>query len=356
MVVVENVDPAEPLASLRDELANLALLRDVGAAVKATVSLDRCRKLLACFAQIARHHAGTFGREPFDGDPTDAARRSRDDRDFPLEPSHRSPIAPQRHAWAVPQPGLLHQRKQSPAEVIDLFAVVEPGQNDPLDTDLAELEHLVHDLLRGSNERIASPTGDEAFGKLFDLCIERSTLDAQHMGGTSFDASIVENGKGLITRSYELEWEVPLIVPMLDIHSIGAGGGSIGWIDEGGSLRVGPRSAGSDPGPACYGRGGTEATITDANLILGRLEPTLGNKFSLDRDAAERAVERLARRIGLTTLQTAEGMIRITSESMDLTVTSSATSPRRATVIEGVSWSKLPVSVSTMASAIILEA
>src|SRR5262249_10470423 len=136
------------------------------------------------------------------------------------------------------------------------------------------------------------------------------------MGGTSFDASIVENGKGLITRSYELEWEVPLIVPMLDIHSIGAGGGSIGWIDEGESLRGGPRSAGSDPGPACYGRGGTEATITDANLILGRLEPTLGNKFPLDRDAAERAVERLARRIGLTSLQTAEGMIRITSESM----------------------------------------
>jgi len=162
----------------------------------------------------------------------------------------------------------------------------------------------------------SGPAGGVAYAAYLSAATGFPNVIHTDMGGTSFDASIVENGKGLITRSYELEWEVPLIVPMLDIHSIGAGGGSIGWIDEGGSLRVGPRSAGSDPGPACYGRGGTEATITDANLILGRLEPTLGNKFSLDRDAAERAVERLARRIGLTTLQTAEGMIRITSESM----------------------------------------
>ncbi|HSJ96805.1 MAG TPA: hydantoinase/oxoprolinase family protein [Myxococcota bacterium] len=136
------------------------------------------------------------------------------------------------------------------------------------------------------------------------------------MGGTSYDASIVEDGKGLVTRSYELEWELPLVVPMLDIHSVGAGGGSIGWIDEGGSLRVGPRSAGSDPGPACYGRGGVEPTITDANLLLGRLEPSLGSKFPLDRAAAERAVESLASQVGLSTLETAEGMIRICSESM----------------------------------------
>ena len=162
----------------------------------------------------------------------------------------------------------------------------------------------------------SGPAGGVAYAAYLSAATGFPNVIHTDMGGTSFDASIVENGKGLITRSYELEWEVPLIVPMLDIHSIGAGGGSIGWIDEGGSLRVGPRSAGSDPGPACYGRGGVEATITDANLILGRLEPTLGSKFPLDRDAAERAIERLALRIGLTTLQTAEGMIRITSESM----------------------------------------
>jgi len=136
------------------------------------------------------------------------------------------------------------------------------------------------------------------------------------MGGTSFDASIVEDGHGLLTRSYELEWEVPVITPMLDIHSVGAGGGSIGWIDAGDSLRVGPRSAGSEPGPACYGRGGTEPTITDANLLLGRLEPSLGNKLALDREAAEDALGLLAERIGLSALETAEGMIRICCENM----------------------------------------
>src|SRR6202011_5509206 len=102
------------------------------------------------------------------------------------------------------------------------------------------------------------------------------------VGGTSFDASIVEGGNGLITRSYELEWEMPVSVPMLDIHSVGAGGGSIGWVDSGDSLRVGPQSAGAEPGPACYSGGGTQPTITDANLILGRLHPSLSDKFELD--------------------------------------------------------------------------
>ncbi len=136
------------------------------------------------------------------------------------------------------------------------------------------------------------------------------------MGGTSFDASIVEDGHGLITHEYELEWEVPVITPMLDIRSVGAGGGSIAWIDAGGSLRVGPQSAGADPGPACYSRGGTEATVTDANLLLGRLEPTLGGKFPLDRAAAEGALERVAQQVNLDVLRAAEGIIQITCENM----------------------------------------
>jgi len=136
------------------------------------------------------------------------------------------------------------------------------------------------------------------------------------MGGTSFDASIVEDGQGLITREYELEWEVPIITPMLDIRSVGAGGGSIAWVDAGGSLRVGPQSAGSEPGPACYGRGGRDATVTDANLLLGRLEPTLGGKFPLDRAASEEAVENVARQVNLDALRAAEGIIQITCENM----------------------------------------
>ncbi|MBK6656961.1 MAG: hydantoinase/oxoprolinase family protein [Proteobacteria bacterium] len=163
----------------------------------------------------------------------------------------------------------------------------------------------------------SGPAGGVAYAAyLSRLLKDANNIIHTDVGGTSFDVSIVENGQGLITRDHEIEWEVPVIVPMLDIHSVGAGGGSIGWIDEGGSLRVGPQSAGSEPGPVCYGRGGELPTITDANLLLGRIEPTLGGKMVLDSAGAEAAMERLAAHIGLSTLATADGMIRIGCESM----------------------------------------
>lgn len=136
------------------------------------------------------------------------------------------------------------------------------------------------------------------------------------VGGTSFDTSIVEDGKGLITREYEIEFDIAVSVPMLDIRSVGAGGGSIGWIDDGGSLRVGPMSAGSEPGPACYGRGGERPTITDANLILGRLGPDLSGKFALDIAAARQALAPLAAQLGISVEDCAEGMIQIATETM----------------------------------------
>lgn len=113
----------------------------------------------------------------------------------------------------------------------------------------------------------SGPAGGVAYAAyLSELKGDCPNIIHTDVGGTSFDVSIVENGQGLVTRDHEIEWEIPVIVPMLDIHSVGAGGGSIGWIDEGGSLRVGPHSAGSSPGPVCYGLGGTLPTITDANL------------------------------------------------------------------------------------------
>lgn len=126
----------------------------------------------------------------------------------------------------------------------------------------------------------------------------------------------MEDGRGLVTDEYELEWDMPLITPMLDIRSIGAGGGSIAWIDQGGSLRVGPQSAGADPGPACYGRGGTRPTVTDANLVLGRLNSTLSGKFQLDYDAAVTAISTVAEPLGLSVLDCAEGIIEIVCENM----------------------------------------
>jgi len=163
----------------------------------------------------------------------------------------------------------------------------------------------------------SGPAGGVAYAAyLSELKGDCPNIIHTDVGGTSFDVSIVENGKGLVTRDHEIEWEIPVIVPMLDIHSVGAGGGSIGWVDEGGSLRVGPQSAGSEPGPVCYGRGGKLPTITDANLLLGRIEPTLGGKMELDRVAAEAAMERLAEEFGLSAIETADGMIRIGCENM----------------------------------------
>ncbi|MGD0075075.1 MAG: hydantoinase/oxoprolinase family protein [Candidatus Binataceae bacterium] len=163
----------------------------------------------------------------------------------------------------------------------------------------------------------SGPAGGVAYASALSRALpERSKIIHTDMGGTSFDVSIVEDGEGLITNSYELLWEMPIITPMLDIRSIGAGGGSLAWVDEGGSLRVGPRSAGSEPGPACYGRGGTEATVTDANLMLGRLEPTLGGKFALDTDAAYRAIKKIGERVGLEPTAAAEGIVAICTENM----------------------------------------
>src|SRR5439155_18289139 len=109
-----------------------------------------------------------------------------------------------------------------------------------------------------------------------------------------------------------------LALPMVDVHTVGAGGGSVAWRDQGGALRVGPRSAGADPGPACYGRGGEEPTVTDANLLLGYLDAALplAGGVELDRDAAERAVAELARRLGLEVEETAAGIARVASAEM----------------------------------------
>src|SRR6202035_4313627 len=111
------------------------------------------------------------------------------------------------------------------------------------------------------------------------------TLD---MGGTSTDISLVLGGVPQVTREAGLAG-TPIRIPVIDINAIGAGGGSIAWIDEGGALRVGPHSAEAVPGPACYGRGGTEPTVTDANLLLGRLggHTRLGGELALDIGAAE---------------------------------------------------------------------
>jgi N-methylhydantoinase A len=137
------------------------------------------------------------------------------------------------------------------------------------------------------------------------------------MGGTSCDVCVVEDGEVRRTDSRTIGGR-PIQLPMVDVHTVGAGGGSIGWRDGGGALRVGPRSAGAVPGPACYGRGGTEPTVTDANLLLGRLadDSRLAGGVALDAEAARAAVATLAASLGLGELEAAEGIVRVADQEM----------------------------------------
>lgn len=137
------------------------------------------------------------------------------------------------------------------------------------------------------------------------------------MGGTSCDVCVVEGGAVRRTDSRRIDGRT-IQLPMVDVHTVGAGGGSVGWRDSGGALRVGPRSAGAEPGPACYGRGGSEPTVTDANLLLGHLaaDSRLAGGVALDRGAAEDAVAGLAAKLGLDPLETAAGIVRVANQEM----------------------------------------
>jgi N-methylhydantoinase A len=146
------------------------------------------------------------------------------------------------------------------------------------------------------------------------------TLD---IGGTTAKASLLEGGRARVSGDYHVERTptfagYPIKVPVVDIVEIGAGGGSIAWIDPAGALKVGPRSAGAEPGPACYGRGGEQPTVTDANVVAGRINPDyfLGGRIALDVEAARRALAPLAKALGVDVEEAALGVIRIANANM----------------------------------------
>lgn len=161
----------------------------------------------------------------------------------------------------------------------------------------------------------AGVVGGQRTGKL----VGRHRLITFDVGGTSADLAIVTDD-GVVEASARDTYVAgfPLLVPMVDVHAIGAGGGSIARVDAGGAFRVGPQSAGADPGPACYPRGGTEPTVTDANLVLGRLSRDLflGGRMTLSHAAAQAAIARLARQLGLTTMAAAAGIISVINANM----------------------------------------
>ena len=145
------------------------------------------------------------------------------------------------------------------------------------------------------------------------------------MGGTTAKACLIERGLPRMAEQYYVggyREGYPMRLPVVDIIEVGAGGGSIAWVDRAGALKVGPQSAGASPGPVCYGRGGTEPTVTDANLIIGRLNPErfLGGELTLNRDGAEAAISRVAERFDLTLIEAALGILKIADARMSAVV------------------------------------
>lgn len=170
-------------------------------------------------------------------------------------------------------------------------------------------ERAVHMLLSGPAGGLAGA------GLVGRLAGETRTLSFD-MGGTSTDVALIDGSPRLTTEGRVAGY--PVGVPMVDMHTIGAGGGSVAWVDAGGMLRVGPESAGAVPGPVCYGAGGTRPTVTDANLVLGRLVPGafLGGRMGLDPQAAGRALAGLGEALGMSAGEAAAGVVRVANEHM----------------------------------------
>ncbi len=169
---------------------------------------------------------------------------------------------------------------------------------------------------RAVNLLLSGPAGGLMGAQRIGAELGRSRLLSFDMGGTSTDVALIDGQLNLTSEGRIGHY--PVAVPMVDMHTIGAGGGSIACLDEGGMLAVGPESAGADPGPACYGQGGVLATVTDANLVLGRLRPAafLGGGMQLDVRAAREAVGRLARQMQLTPEQAAFGIVEVANQHM----------------------------------------
>jgi N-methylhydantoinase A len=164
----------------------------------------------------------------------------------------------------------------------------------------------------------SGPAGGVVGGLLVGQLAGFDSVITFDMGGTSADLSLVADGNPTLAPEWRVDWNIPILFPAIDLVAIGAGGGTIAWVDTGGSLRAGPQSAGADPGPACFGKGNEEPTITDAHLFLGRLNPEtyLGGDLEIDPALAEKAITGLAEELGLTPAEAASGILRIANANM----------------------------------------
>ena len=186
---------------------------------------------------------------------------------------------------------------------------------------------------------MSGPAAGVLAGLFFGKLLGHDSVLTLDMGGTSCDVSLIQGGNISYTGEYEIDFGIPIKTPIVDIHTIGAGGGSIGWVDKGGLLNVGPHSAGAQPGPACYENGGEEPTVTDADLLLGWLDPDYfcGGKMKLNVDAAKQAIARLSQKVKMDVYETAKSMLTIAvhnmADALSLVSTQRGIDPREFTLV-----------------------
>ncbi len=211
------------------------------------------------------------------------------------------------NAFVAPRMARYLTRLREGAEATEIRVMGSAGGALPLSRAISEPVRTV----------LSGPAGGVAGALEHGRRVGRTRLLSFDMGGTSTDVSMVPDR--LLTTREGRVGDQPVAIPLMDIHTVGAGGGSIARVDAGGALRVGPESAGAQPGPISYGRGGTEVTVTDANLWLGRLRPEgfLGGTARLDRDAVREPLEALARELGTDPDAAAEGVIEVADATME---------------------------------------
>ena len=306
--VAERIDFAgavvEPLRP--EELERLAedIRRRLGKSEGAAVAVN----LLFSFANPEHERAvAAFLRERF--------------QELPISCSHE--VAP---VW----------REYERASTVIIDAYLKPVLSRLIDTFAAGLEargsRAAVSVMKSNGGQILAAVADEepvqtvlsglsggiVAGRYFGERAGEVNMITLDMGGTSADIGLVRRGLIHYVPDFELEFGLPIATPAIDLVTIGAGGGSIAWIDEGGLLRVGPHSAGAVPGPVCYGLGGEAVTVTDANVVLGRIDPEyfLGGRIRLDRDLAERRLGELGARFGMTAVGAAQAILEIANEGM----------------------------------------
>ena len=171
---------------------------------------------------------------------------------------------------------------------------------------------------------LSGPAGGVIGGRWTGKHCGKENIITIDIGGTSADISVIERGELRVKNPRDTEVAgLPVLVPMIDVDAIGAGGGSIAYVDPGGAFRVGPRSAGADPGPACYAKGGEEPTVTDAQVVLGRMDPEhfLGGDLAIDPSLSSKAIEKhIAKPLGVSVEQAALGILKIVNNNMALAI------------------------------------